>query len=61
MAKARRFKLNQDTGITIKTQNNEYRVDPGQHYTTDDPREIDAYANSPFMSEVKIPDGKGKD
>jgi len=59
MAKARRFKLNRDTGITIYTPTSPsgIRLEPGSHYTTDDPDDIDALKDHPDLSEVKIPKG----
>lgn len=62
--KARRFKLNGDTGVTlfgIPSRPEGLRLEPGSHYTTDDPAELDALQGSSAVSEVKIPDsGKKK-
>jgi hypothetical protein len=61
MPRARRFKLNRDTGITIYTPTNPsgIRLEPGSQYTTDDPNEIDALKDHPDLSEVKIPKREG--
>lgn len=61
--KARRFKLNRDTGISVSIpgRGEPLRLEPGSHYTTDDPAELDALLGSADVTEVKIPDsGKKK-
>ena len=55
--KARRFRLDRDTGISLRIPGREepIRLDPGSHYTTEDKAEIEALQGSPDVSEVKIP------
>lgn len=57
MAKAHRFKLNRDTGISIHVpgRGEPLRLDPGSHYTTEDKVEIAALKGSTDVTEVKIP------
>lgn len=59
MAKARRFKLNSESGVTvfgISSRPEGLRLEPGSHYTTEDKEEIAALKASMDVSEVKIPD-----
>lgn len=61
MAKARRFRLDRDTGITVYiTGRPEVRLEPDHHYTTEDPAEIAALQGTADVTEVKIPDANKK-
>jgi hypothetical protein len=56
MAKERRFRLDRDTGIDVYVPNKPpFRLEPGTHYTTDDPSEIGALESHADVTEVKIP------
>jgi hypothetical protein len=60
VAKAKRYKLDGDTAISVFRQGipDPIRVEPGSHYTTEDPDEQAALESSGLVSEVKIPDRK---
>lgn len=56
--KEHRFRLDSDTGVTlfgIPNHPNGLRLEPGSHYTTDDPAEVAALQASADTTEVKIP------
>jgi len=58
VAKAKRYKLNGDTGITLVGPGIPEKIwlDPEHHYTTDDPSVQQYLDSSADVSEVKIPD-----
>jgi hypothetical protein len=56
MAKARRYRLDRDTGLDFYVPGTPtFRLEPGSHYTTEDKREQDALEAHPDVTEVKIP------
>ncbi len=58
MAKAKRYKLNDDYGKTLLGTGipETVRLEPGSHFTTEDPSVQEYLDQSGDVTEVKIPD-----
>lgn len=62
MAKARRFRLDRDSGIEVYIPGRgggPLRLEPDHHYTTEDKGEIAALQGLADVTEVKIPKSEG--
>jgi hypothetical protein len=62
MAKAHRFRLDRDTGISIYLlgSGTPLRLEPGSYYTTENKDEVAALQGHVDVTEIKIPE-KDKD